>query len=109
MILDTSAIVAIVLGEPTREALLLTAMNAPRTRMSAATYVKLHAVLARIPDAALGRRADRLLAELGTIAGGALDLDGFEQATAVTGVLMLLGAAVSWVGIRNDAALPHEG
>ncbi len=66
MILDTSAIVAIVLGEPTREALLLTAMNAPHTRMSAATYVELHAVLARKQDAALGRRADRLLTELGT-------------------------------------------
>jgi len=44
------------------------------------------------------------VALIGTIVGGQLDLDGFRRATVVTGLLMLAGAAISWVGIRNDAA-----
>ena len=43
------------------------------------------------------------VALIGTIVGGQLDLDGFRRATVVTGLLMLAGAAISWVGIRNDA------
>ncbi len=43
------------------------------------------------------------VALIGTIVGGELDLAGFRQATAVTGVLLAVGGALSWAGIRNDA------
>ena len=40
---------------------------------------------------------------LGTIVAGSLDLNGFHRATAFTGILMLLGGLISYVGIRNPA------
>ena len=43
------------------------------------------------------------VALLGTIVAGNLDLDGFHRATAFTGILMLLGGAISFIGIRNPA------
>ncbi|SEJ51891.1 type II toxin-antitoxin system VapC family toxin [Demequina mangrovi] len=65
MIIDTSAIIAILAGEPGSDALLEALAGADSARMSAATLVEVHAVVARRGDAALGRRVDRLLESLG--------------------------------------------
>ena len=45
-----------------------------------------------------------VIAALGTIVGGSLDLDGFHRAAIVTAVFLAIGGAVSWFGIRNPAA-----
>ncbi|MDN4477333.1 MFS transporter [Demequina sp. SYSU T00039] len=45
------------------------------------------------------------VAMLGSIVAGLLDLTGFHRATVVTAVLLAAGAAISWAGIRNDAAV----
>lgn len=45
-----------------------------------------------------------VIAALGTIVGGSLDLDGFHRAAVVTAVFLAIGGAVSWFGIRNPAA-----
>ncbi|WJL95249.1 MFS transporter [Microbacterium sp. ET2] len=45
-----------------------------------------------------------VIAALGTIVGGSLDLDGFHRAAIVTAVFLAIGGAVSWLGIRNPAA-----
>lgn len=42
-----------------------------------------------------------VIAALAAITGGALDLGGFHRAAIVTTVLLVIGAAVSFVGIRN--------
>ena len=50
-----------------------------------------------------------VVAMLATIVGGTLDLDGFHSAAWVTAALMLLGAVVSWIGIRRPpVALSSE-
>ncbi|MFM9653949.1 hypothetical protein ACKI1S_49300, partial [Streptomyces galilaeus] len=41
------------------------------------------------------------IAAVSAVAGGALNLDGFHRAAIFTAVLMLLGAATSFLGIRN--------
>jgi EmrB/QacA subfamily drug resistance transporter len=41
------------------------------------------------------------IAAVSTVAGGALNLDGFHRTAIFTAVLMLLGAATSFLGIRN--------
>ncbi len=41
------------------------------------------------------------VAALATIAGGALDLGGFHRASVVAGSLLVIGALVSAVGVRN--------
>ena len=41
------------------------------------------------------------IAAVSAIAGGALDLDGFHRTAIFTAVLMALGAATSFFGIRN--------
>ncbi|MBA8817153.1 EmrB/QacA subfamily drug resistance transporter [Microbacterium halimionae] len=43
------------------------------------------------------------IAAIATIVGGSLDLDGFHRAAIVTAALMVLGAAVSFLGIRNQS------
>lgn len=43
-----------------------------------------------------------VIAMLGAITGGALDLDGFRRAMAFSAVLLALGGVVSWVGIRTQ-------
>ncbi|MFI8593005.1 MFS transporter [Microbacterium sp. NPDC078428] len=48
-----------------------------------------------------------VVATIGLIVGGRLDLDGFHRAAIVTAVLMLVGGLVSWVGIRNPARVPQ--
>ncbi|MXS74755.1 MFS transporter [Microbacterium sp. CSI-V] len=41
------------------------------------------------------------IAAVSAVAGGALDIDGFHRAAIFTAVLMVLGAATSFLGIRN--------
>lgn len=60
MIVDTSAVVAILKDEEDSEALALRIL-AQRARMSAGSHVELMCVLARSQDPAAARRADRLL------------------------------------------------
>ncbi len=64
MIVDTSAIVAILQGEPQSEDLARSIL-AESARMSAGSYVELMCVLARSREPATSRRADRLLQTLG--------------------------------------------
>lgn len=47
-----------------------------------------------------------VIATLAAITGGALDLGGFHRAAIVTAVLLVAGAVVSLVGIRNTASSP---
>lgn len=65
MIVDTSAIIAILTAEPEREALLDTLARASEAALGAPSLVEAHAVVARRGDAAMGRRLDRLLESLG--------------------------------------------
>jgi EmrB/QacA subfamily drug resistance transporter len=44
------------------------------------------------------------IAMVGTIVGGALDLDGFHRGLVVCAVLFVVGGVVSWVGIRRPVA-----
>lgn len=64
MIIDSSAIIAIVSGEPERAAMLDLALDAKRCAMSSATYVECGIVIDRRGDPVLSRRYDELLAEL---------------------------------------------
>ncbi|MDQ0424847.1 type II toxin-antitoxin system VapC family toxin [Cellulomonas iranensis] len=65
MIVDTSAVVAILLGEPHAEALARTALSAPHARMSAATFVELSAVVAQRDAPQQRRRVEHVLDRLG--------------------------------------------
>ena len=62
MIVDTSAIVAIVLGEPGAEDLREALAQSANSRISAPGYVELCAVLQRRNRPEIGRTVDRLLA-----------------------------------------------
>lgn len=42
-----------------------------------------------------------LVALVGVIAGGAIDLDGLHRASIATAILLAAGGVVSWVGIRD--------
>lgn len=64
MIVDTSALVAILKGEEDAEDLARRILG-QNTQMSAGSYVELMCVLARAQDPAAIRRADRLLEALG--------------------------------------------
>jgi EmrB/QacA subfamily drug resistance transporter len=46
-----------------------------------------------------------MVAALGAVVGGELDLAGFHRAVAFTAVLLALGGVASWVGIRNVASV----
>lgn len=48
------------------------------------------------------------IAALAAIVGGSLDLEGFHRAAIVTAILLTVGAAVSWLGIRNPAPTPEK-
>ncbi|MBO0879142.1 MAG: type II toxin-antitoxin system VapC family toxin [Mycobacterium sp.] len=61
MIVDTSAIVAIALGEPGAERLMEALACSPTSRMSAPGYVELCAVMQRRNRPEIGRTVDRLL------------------------------------------------
>ncbi len=43
-----------------------------------------------------------MVAALGAVVGGELDLSGFHRAMVFTAVLLALGGIASWVGIRNS-------
>lgn len=64
MIVDTSAVLAIVLGEPGSDRIDQALRDAPAVRISAPTYVELGAVLAR-RDPTLRRLVDELLEAYG--------------------------------------------
>ena len=64
MIVDTSAIMALILDEPEAPAI-RAALDGQSAAMSAATYVELGAVVERRGPEGSGRRLDALLAEFG--------------------------------------------
>ena len=78
MIVDTSAVIAILRGEPQSELLAGAVLSAGGALISAASYVEAAAVIDRIGDPVLSRRLDELLALL------RIDLASFDasQATA---------------------------
>lgn len=61
MIIDTSAVVAIIQAEPEKADLLTAIRSNPARRMSAATYVELAAVIERTRDPAASRLLDDFL------------------------------------------------
>ena len=65
MIVDTSAIVAIALGEPGAEDLREALAHSPNSRISAPSYVELCEGLQRRNRPEIGRMVDRLLAAYG--------------------------------------------
>lgn len=65
MIVDSSAMVAVVIDEPVGERLLSALVDSPRTLMSAATYVECGVVLDRRTSSATRRRFDQLLEIVG--------------------------------------------
>lgn len=64
MIVDTSAVVAILLGEPERAAFVRAIVQADRPRISAASYVECGIVVDSFRDPVLSARLDQLLEEL---------------------------------------------
>lgn len=76
MIVDTSAVIAILRAEPLAEPLAGAILAAGGARMSAAGYVEAAAVVDRIGDPVLSRRLDELLALLG------IELVAFDAAQA---------------------------
>lgn len=64
MIVDTSAVVAILLGEPERGAFVRAIVQADRPRISAASYVECGIVVDSFRDPVLSARLDQLLDEL---------------------------------------------
>ena len=67
MILDTSAVVAILLREPDAQELAEAIETADQVRASAGTYVELGAVIDGKRNAALSRRLDEFLAEAAVV------------------------------------------
>lgn len=65
MIVDSSALAAIILGEPERSAFVREIRAAPRAPMSAATYVEIGVVVDGRRDPVLSRQVDLLMEELG--------------------------------------------
>ena len=61
MIVDTSAVIAILRGEPKAEQLADAVLAAGAATMSAASYVEAAAVVDRVGDPVLSRRLDELL------------------------------------------------
>jgi len=69
-----------------------------------------HSGIASAVNNAVARVAGLLVvAMLSTIVGGALDLDGFHSAAWVTAALLVLGAVVSWIGIRRNPVEVEDG
>lgn len=65
MIVDSSAIVAILLAEPERDAMVDALLDSDRTLMSAATYVEAAIVIDSARDPRLSRKLDGLLVHFG--------------------------------------------
>lgn len=76
MIVETSAIVAILRGEPQAERLAEAVLAAGGAQISAASYVEAAAVVDRVGDPVLSRRLDQLLDLLG------IELVPFDAAQA---------------------------
>ena len=64
MIVDSSALVAIVTGEPERDALLTAALDARRCRISAATWLESAMVVDGRDDPVVSRRLDEIVRTL---------------------------------------------
>lgn len=67
MIVDTSALVAILRDEPDAERFALAIEQADVVRLSAASYVELGAVIDQARDAVVSRRVDELLEVAGAV------------------------------------------
>lgn len=67
MIVDTSAIVAILRGEDDAEQHMAALVDARRPRLSAATYVEAAVVVDAVGDPVLSRRFDDLLGAVGAV------------------------------------------
>ncbi len=65
MIADTSALVAILVGEPERDSFTAAILGARPARMSAASYVETAVVVDTYGDPVLSRRVDELIEVLG--------------------------------------------
>ncbi|MBW0013984.1 type II toxin-antitoxin system VapC family toxin [Mycobacterium sp.] len=76
MIVDTSAIIAIALGEPNVDALKHELSHASSSRISAPNYVELCAVMQRRDRPEIGRLVDRLLGDYG------IDIEAFDAGQA---------------------------
>jgi ribonuclease VapC len=85
VIVDTSAIMAMLLEEPEADEMLRLMVTAPTRRMSAGTWVELGTVLVRRRDPELSRRAERILPGLRidlvpvTVAQAALGRQGYRE------------------------------
>ncbi|QVI26777.1 type II toxin-antitoxin system VapC family toxin [Mycolicibacterium neoaurum] len=79
MIVDTSAIIAIALDEPERDALIEALLDAARPRMSAATSVEIAVLMRRLTPEDY-RRVERLIERLGI---ESVPFDGEQAASAV--------------------------
>lgn len=64
MIVDTSALIAILRNEPEGDSFVQSLVDTEQARMSAVTYVEAAAVIDRLGDPVLSRRLDELLAIL---------------------------------------------
>jgi len=64
MIVDTSALIAVLIGEPERDALVSRMARAAKVTISAATYLEAGIVVDTRGDAVLSRRFDTLLQRL---------------------------------------------
>lgn len=69
MVIDTSALIAIITGEPERERLLSAILQDARPVMSAAAYVEAGVVLDRRRSPVLSRQLDQLITVLGITVG----------------------------------------
>ena len=76
MIVDTSAIVATALGEPSAQALKEALARSPHSRMSAPSYVELCAVVQRRDRPEISRMMDRLLDAYG------IEIEAFDAEQA---------------------------
>lgn len=65
MIIDTSALVAIIVGEAEREVFLEAILSDPAPKVSAGTALELGVVVDRLGDPVVSRRVDDLVASLG--------------------------------------------
>ena len=80
---------------------------APLTSATLGAVEAAHAGIGSAINNAVARIAGLVtVACTGLIVGSVIDLDGFHQAVLVTAILLVVGAAVSFVGIRKEPASP---
>jgi len=103
MILDTSAIVAVIEGEPEADHFVALMLEAPRVRMSASTYVETGVVIDSRNDPVLSQSLDTLLEELSVI----IEPVTTEQAAIARGAYRDFGKGRSHPAQLNfETALP---